>query len=41
MAPVSTKELSYVKEFLSWELYMAKTCHRYSSSLPTGTGVPH
>jgi len=31
MSSVSTKELHFLEEFLSWELYMAKTCHRYSS----------
>jgi hypothetical protein len=31
MAHISTKELNYVKDFLSWELYMAKVCRQYSS----------
>ena len=31
MADISTKELNYMKDFLSWELYMSKLCHQYTS----------
>lgn len=31
MANISTKELNYLKDFLSWELYMAKVCRQYAS----------
>jgi hypothetical protein len=31
MNPVSTKELNYIKDFLSWELLMAKKCKEYAN----------
>lgn len=27
---LSTKELNYIKDFLSWELLMAKKCNQYA-----------
>ena len=30
MINLSTKELNYVKDILSWELVMAKKCNQYS-----------
>lgn len=33
MANISTKELNYVKDFLSWELYMAKSCHDHAGQM--------
>ena len=29
MANLSTKELNYIKDYLSWELLMAKKCNMY------------
>ena len=29
MTNLSTKELNYLKDFLSWELLMAKKCNQY------------
>jgi hypothetical protein len=31
MVNLSTKELNYLKDFLSWELLMAKKCNQYAS----------
>lgn len=31
MTNLSMKELNYVKDFLSWELLMAKKCSQYAS----------
>ncbi len=28
---LSTKELNYVKDFLSWEILMTKKCHEYAT----------
>ncbi|MEW5784075.1 MAG: hypothetical protein AB1767_03145 [Bacillota bacterium] len=33
MTNISTKELNYVKDFLSWELYMSKLCHQYAAQV--------
>jgi hypothetical protein len=33
MKNISTKELNYVKDFLSWELYMAKLCKQYTNQM--------
>ncbi len=33
MKNISTKELNYVKDFLSWELYMAKLCNQYANQM--------
>lgn len=33
MPDISTKELNYVKDFLSWELYMAKICKQYAEQV--------
>ncbi len=33
MANISTKELNYVKDFLSWELYMSKVCRQYADQV--------
>jgi len=33
MKNISTKELNYVKDFLSWELYMAKLCNQYTNQM--------
>jgi hypothetical protein len=33
LANISTKELNYIKDFLSWELYMAKLCRQYASQM--------
>lgn len=33
MPAISTKELNYVKDFLSWELYMAKICRQYAGQV--------
>lgn len=33
MANVTTKELNYLKDYLSWELYMAKLCHQYAGQM--------
>lgn len=33
MVNVSTKELNYMKDFLSWELYMAKSCHDHAAQV--------
>jgi hypothetical protein len=30
MGNLTTKELNYIKDFLSWELLMAKKCKQYS-----------
>jgi hypothetical protein len=30
MANLTTKELNYIKDFLSWELLIAKKCKQYS-----------
>jgi hypothetical protein len=30
MKNIATKELNYVKDFLSWELLSAKLCHQYA-----------
>lgn len=30
MANISTKELSYINDFLSWELLSAKKCYQYA-----------
>jgi hypothetical protein len=30
---ISTKELNYVKDFLSWEMYMAKLCRQYADQM--------
>lgn len=31
MPNMTNKELNYIKDFLSWELLMAKKCSQYSS----------
>jgi hypothetical protein len=31
MTNLTTKELNYLKDFLSWELLMAKKCNQYAS----------
>lgn len=31
MANLSVKELNYIKDFLSWELLMAKKCNQYAN----------
>lgn len=31
MANLSVKELNYLKDFLSWELLMAKKCNEYAN----------
>ena len=31
VACISTKELNYMKDFLSWELYLAKACHDHAT----------
>lgn len=33
MTNVTTKELNYVKDYLSWELYMAKLCHQHAEQM--------
>lgn len=33
MKNISTKELNYLKDFLSWEMYMAKLCHQYTNQM--------
>lgn len=33
MANLTTKELNYLKDFLSWELYMAKLCNQYAGQM--------
>ena len=33
MANISTKELNYVKDFLSWEMYMSKVCRQYADQV--------
>jgi hypothetical protein len=31
MSSLTTKELNYIKDFLSWELLMAKKCNQYAN----------
>lgn len=33
MPNLSTKELNYAKDFLSWELYMAKLCRQFADQM--------
>lgn len=33
MSSISNKELNYIKDFLSWELLMAKKCFEYSNEV--------
>lgn len=33
MSNLSTKELNYIKDYLSWELYMAKLCNQYATQM--------
>ncbi len=33
MTNLTTKELDYVKDYLSWELYMAKLCHQHAEQM--------
>ncbi len=33
MTNLTTKELNYMKDYLSWELYMAKLCYQYAGQM--------
>ncbi len=33
MTNVTNKELNYIKDYLSWELYMAKICHQHAGQM--------
>lgn len=33
MKNITTKELNYVKDYLSWELYMSKLCRQYAGQV--------
>lgn len=35
MPNLANKELNYIKDFLSWELLLAKKCRQYASQEPT------